>query len=116
MPDINEMPAIDAGAEAGPTEAETAQAQTPSAAAKFVADYAYGKLRRETIEMAHHAASKIEYLQERITTLQPKADAYETLTIALHLMQPRGGEIMGENLAARLRRRAEELEEEHKSR
>lgn len=59
-------------------------------------------------QMAERAAGEIETLRRVNQALAAKADAYDTVTTILGLL-PRRGESMGEDLAWKLRRYAEEL-------
>lgn len=58
--------------------------------------------------MAEAAAREIEGLRAQIATLTPKAHAYDNLSIVLRLL-PQQSQGYGEDMAWKLRKRAEEL-------
>ena len=70
---------------------------------------------REFVEMANRCSSEIKMLRSRITTLEPKADAYEKLSAVIDMARPRQGGGMGEDLAWMLDRRVSELAEANPS-
>jgi hypothetical protein len=64
--------------------------------------------KRGVADMADAAAREIENLRAQIATLTPKAHAYDNLSIVLRLM-PQQSQGYGEDMAWKLRKRAEEL-------
>jgi len=68
----------------------------------------------EAIEMMKRASAEIKELRFQIARLEPKADAYDKLSIVLELLpRPRRGE--GEDIAWKLDKRIAELEAERKA-
>lgn len=69
--------------------------------------------KAEYVQMMRRCSTEITDLRARIATLEPKADAYEKLSIVLNLL-PRQSISMSEDLVWRLNRRIKELEQEEK--
>jgi len=64
---------------------------------------------KEAVEMMQRAASEIEELRRRISQLEPKAHAYDSVAQVLRLLpQPSVG--YGEDVAWMLRKRIKELQ------
>ena len=70
--------------------------------------------RKNVAEMADRAAGEIEQLRRINTELAAKAHAYETVSAILGLL-PQKSQSYGEDVAWRLRRRAEELRADEKA-
>lgn len=66
------------------------------------------KPEAELIEVMKRCSGEIKSLRAEIARLQPKADAYDKLSIVLNLL-PRQSQAYGEDLAWRLDQRIAEL-------
>ncbi len=64
---------------------------------------------KEAIDMMLRCKGEIESLRIIISKLQPKADAYDNLSIVLHLL-PQPSQGYGEDLVWRLKNKIDELE------
>ncbi len=65
-------------------------------------------MEKEFIEMAQRCSSEIKEMRRAIANLQPKADAYDKLSIVLGLL-PQPSQGYGEDIAWKLDKRVEEL-------
>lgn len=66
--------------------------------------------RNEFVEMARRCSNEIKDLRSQIARLQPKADAYEKLSMVLNLL-PQVSQGYGEDVAWMLDKRIREIEE-----
>jgi hypothetical protein len=66
------------------------------------------KMEKEFVEMMNRCRSEILVQRQQISSLQPKADAYDNITAILRLL-PRGGEGYSVDLVRILDERIKEL-------
>lgn len=67
---------------------------------------------KEAIEMMRRSSAEIKSLRSRISALEPKAHAYDSLAAVIRMF-PQPAQGYGEDIAWRLDKRISELEAEH---